>query len=453
MNCKVRFAPSPTGFLHIGNARIAVVNYLFAKKNNGRFLLRIDDTDAIRSKKEYEDSIIEDLAWLGIEYDETFRQSERKERYDEIKNNLVADGVLYKCYESQEELEYKRKVSLSKGIPPVYDRHSLTLTDEQKQKFESDGVPSYWRFKLPNKIVSWDDIILGEISYDLNNVSDPVVIKADGTYLYSFSSVVDDSDSGVTHIIRGQDHVTNTAVQIAMFDKISKNKFNAKFAHLSLFVNKDGSQFSKRLGSMNLGDLRKRGIDPMAISNLLATLGSSLDVSSFQNMDDLIEYFDIRKFSANSPKFDIDDVLKLNGKIIRSKPYKDIKKFGLSEDAFEVIKDNIENYNDFKTWKDILKPGYISNYVPNAQGKKLLETAISELENVVELDNESSVKFLERLKSAAGVSGKELYIPLRESLTNMEHGPNITQLFTLFGKKETQRRFASTVLKSKEICR
>ena len=434
MNCKVRFAPSPTGLMHVGNARIAIINHLFCKKNHGKFLFRIDDTDVLRSKKEYEDAIKQDMEWLGIGYDETFRQSERLWRYKEVMESLISSGNLYKCYETTEELEYKRKLSISKGRPPVYDRASLNLTKKEIENYEKEGRASYWRFRLPDKIVSWDDLILGKVSYDLNSVSDPVIIKADGTFLYTYSSVVDDFDSKITHIIRGQDHVTNTAIQIAMFDEISKGKYNVDFAHLSLLVNKDGSQFSKRLGSMNLGDIRKNGVDAMTICDVLATFGSSLDTIPFTNMDDLVDYFDISKFSTNSPKFDIDDIYKFNKKILHLKSFDDVRNYGLSEQQYKVVKDNIESYNDFETWKSIFSTSFKPDYNPNEKEKLILQKFADKSQN-------NDVKSIcDEIKSDLNITNKELFHTLRKSLTGLEYGPNIFELIELIGTQEILRR-------------
>ncbi len=442
MNCKVRFAPSPTGLMHVGNARIAIINHLFCRKNGGRFLFRIDDTDAVRSKKEYEDAIREDMAWLGIGYDETFRQSERLDRYREVMDRLISDGFLYKCYETPEELEYKRKLAISKGKPPVYDRTALSLTDAKVESYEKEGRLPYWRFKLPNKTVSWNDIILGEVSYDLNSVSDPVIIKADGTFLYSFSSVVDDFDSGITHIIRGQDHVTNTAMQMAMFDEISKSSYHVNFAHLSLLVNKDGSQFSKRLGSTNLGDIRKQGIDPMAICDVLATLGSSLDTVPFSKIGDLVNYFDITKFSKNSPKFDIDDIRKINCKILRSKPYNEVKHFGITEAEYGVIKGNIETYNDFKIWSNILSKTFNSSYKPNTEEVIALKTLANKICSLNELTRESLRNLIQLTRNELCISDRALYYPIQKMLTDLNNGPNVIDIMQLLGKEEVLRRIA-----------
>ena len=440
MNCKVRFAPSPTGFMHVGNARIAIINHLFCRKNNGKFLFRIDDTDVLRSKKEYEDAIKADMNWLGIGYDETFRQSERLERYHEVMEKLIADGFLYKCFETPEELEYKRKLAISKGKPPVYDRASLTLTDAEVKAYEQEGRTPYWRFKLPNKTVSWNDLILGEISYDLNSVSDPVIIKADGTFLYTYSSVIDDFDSGITHIIRGQDHVTNTAIQIAMFDEISKGTYQVSFAHLSLLINKDGSQFSKRLGSTNLGDIRAQGVEPMAILDLLATLGSSLDTIPFTNIDDLIKYFDISKFSANSPKFDIEDIFKISRKILHSKPFSEVAHFGIGEPAYEVIRGNIDSYNDFSVWREILQNGFKSKFMPTPEEAKVLRSLSKKLEQLQEFSKSSIENALNAVKIELNITKQELYHPIRKILTSLDKGPNIVDIIILLGKNETLQR-------------
>ncbi|MBR1479352.1 MAG: glutamate--tRNA ligase [Alphaproteobacteria bacterium] len=440
MSCKVRFAPSPTGFMHIGNARIAIVNYLFCKKNNGKFLFRVDDTDAIRSKKEYEDAIKADLEWLNIRYDETFRQSDRLSRYQDVLDILAAKGLAYRCFETPEELEYKRKLAISKGNPPVYDRSALKLTSNEIAKLDAENVPSYWRFKLPEKSISWHDFVLGDISYDLRSVSDPVIMKADGTFLYTFSSVVDDFDSGITHIIRGQDHVTNTAMQIAMFDEISDGKYHVNFAHLSLLVNKDGSQFSKRLGSSNLRDIREQGIDPMAIFDLLATLGTSMDTKPFTKLDDLIEYFDIEKFSSNSPKFDIEDIYKINRKILRSKSYVEVSHLGLSEAAYELVKDNITSYNDFAEWRTVLSSSYKSAFSPTAEDMEALKLFSEKLGTLNNPTEDEVKEAFNHVGKTLGISGKGLYHPIRQALTGMDQGPNLTSIIKLLGKAETLRR-------------
>lgn len=433
---KVRFAPSPTGFMHIGNSRIAIINYLFCRKNNGHFLFRIDDTDVERSKKEYEDVIRKDLDWLGIKFDSFFRQSERVNRYQEVQQKLIDQGLLYKCYETPEELEYKRKLAIGKGKPPVYDRASLNLSLEAQKELEQQGIKPYWRFKLPEQIVSWNDLIMGPISYDLKSLSDPVIAKSDGTYLYSFSSVIDDFDSGITHIIRGQDHTTNTAIQIALFNAIAGQPHKINFAHLSLLVNKDGSEFSKRLGSLNLGNLRDQGIEPMTICDLMATFGSSLDVRPFSSMSDLIAYFDLSKFSTNSPKFNIEEVFALNKKVLHKYSFEQVCRKGIQieEEAFNIVHENIEKLSDFKHWQDIFS-SHFKNQTELTQSEK--RTAEICLKIVTEKGTDD---LMNNLKAETGLKGVDLFMPIRKALTGLDHGPNINEIINKLGTEEITRR-------------
>ena len=443
INCKVRFAPSPTGYMHIGNARVAIINYLFCKKNNGKFLFRIDDTDSQRSKKEYEEAILNDLKWLGIKYDETFRQSSRLGRYNEMLKKLYECGLVYRCFETPEELEFKRKRAILKGQPPVYDRAALELTQSQVDELNASGIPSYWRFKLPYKTISWDDLVLGKVSYALSNISDPVIAKSDGTFLYSFCSVIDDLDSNITHILRGQDHVTNTAAQIAMIEAISDRSCSINFGHFSLLINKDGSQFSKRLGSLNLRNLREAGVDPMAIWNLLATLGTSKDTKIFLNLDELADYFDLSVFGTNSPKFDMSQLLLLSKKIIRSLSYDDMKNrlnIKMSEMQFNVIKDNIENYNDLLKWEQILRPGY----TPTAEisQRNVIKCFLNYLDRNTgeKLTPEIATNLLNQISSDTNTTGKELYLPIQMAILGLDKGPRLVDTITLFTKDEISRR-------------
>ncbi|MDR1488256.1 MAG: glutamate--tRNA ligase [Holosporales bacterium] len=437
MNCKVRFAPSPTGYMHIGNARIAIINYLFCKKNKGHFLFRLDDTDTQRSQEIYEQSIVKDLSWLGIFYDSTFKQSSRFGRYDEIKNKLIEKGSIYPCYETEEELEYKRRLAITKGKPPIYDRSSLSSSN---YPVTADSPPVYYRFKLPDQTITWNDLVFGKISYDLKNVSDPIIIKADGTYLYTFSSIIDDFDYNITHIIRGQDHITNTAVQLAILNEISENKpINIEFAHLSLLINKDGSQFSKRLGSLNLGDLQKKEILPITIINMMATLGSSIDTIPFTSVDKVIENFELSKFSSNSPKFSIDELFLLNKKVLHNYSYEEID-FDIDRNVFDLVHQNVEKMSDLEMWKNIFLEDFRSDYVPqNENEKKVIKTTL-ELLDIHILDN-----LLDKLKSATGISGKDLYMPLRLALTGIEHGPNIVNIIKILGVPQVKTRLQNYI--------
>jgi glutamyl-tRNA synthetase len=429
--------------MHIGNARIALINYLFSRKHNGHFLFRIDDTDTERSRMEYEDSIKKDLEWLGISYDSSFRQSERTHRYEKIKNLLIEKELLYKCFESQEELEYRRKLAIGKGQMPVYDRASLKLSESEQNNLENSGILPYWRFKLPdNQIISWDDMIMGDISYSLKNVSDPVIVKADGTYLYTFTSIIDDFDYDITHIIRGQDHVTNTSVQIAILNAISEDARSINFAHLSLLINKDGSQFSKRLGSLSLGDLRGEGIEPMSISSLLATLGSSLDTVPFSSMEDLIRYFDISKFSSNSPKFDVDELFKLNKKVLHKYSYEEIfDKIGdgkcPSKSVFDLVHENVEKMSDFEMWKHVFSDNFRCEFEFADEERKILLVA----HDLLEEHNIDS--WIQRLKETTRADGKNLYMPLRIALTGLQHGPNLVDIVKKLGISKTKQRISA----------
>jgi glutamyl-tRNA synthetase len=291
---KVRFAPSPTGYLHVGNARAALVNFLFARHEAGKFLLRLDDTDTERGKPEYEQGIYDDLRWLGITWDETARQSDRFARYAEIAEKLKASGRLYPCFEGEDELASKRAALVKRKLPPVYDRGALKMTTEQRAAAEANGKTPYWRFKLSDGAASWNDLVLGSRTIKLGTVSDPVLIRADGSPLYTFTSVVDDADMGITHIIRGEDHVSNTAVQIDLFQAITKAPV-PRFAHLPLISGGDGEKLSKRIGSISLKSLRKDGIEPGAITSYLARLGTNKDPAPLP-LDDLVASVSLSDF-------------------------------------------------------------------------------------------------------------------------------------------------------------
>lgn len=442
---KVRFAPSPTGFMHIGNARVAIINYLFCQQNQGHFLFRIDDTDKQRSKMEYEDAIKRDLKWLGINWDSFFRQSERMNRYYEVLAQLHQQGIIYKCYETPEELEFKRKKSILKGIPPVYDREALTLSDQQQRELEQQGKKPYWRFKLPDKNIMWNDLVLGQVNYELKNISDPVITKSDGTFLYSFCSIIDDLDSGITHILRGQDHVTNTSAQIAMMEAITKQSCDIQFAHFSLLTNKDGSQFSKRLGSMNLHDIKQNGIDPMAICDLLATLGTSKSTLPLDNMQDLVKYFDITSFSTNSPKFNLDDLFLINKKIIRKRTVEEINNslnINLTSDQINIIRNNVDNYNDYIMWNNILTVGYKPDVIIPDTDSDVIKEFINQLEscNCIKLTIEEAKSILKKVGITTDKKGKNLYMPIQLAILGINHGPHLWDSLTLFDIKELLSR-------------
>ncbi|MES2970408.1 MAG: glutamate--tRNA ligase, partial [Pseudomonadota bacterium] len=314
-----RFAPSPTGFIHVGNLRTALMNYMIARKSGGTFILRLDDTDQERSKQEYADGIMQDLEWLGLHWDRVEKQSLRMDRYREAADQLRANGRFYECFETPVELDLKRKKLLNMGRPPVYDRASLALDEAGREKMRAEGREGYWRFQLDQQRIEWADGILGPISIDAASVSDPVLIRADGQVLYTFASSVDDIDMGVTFIVRGADHVTNTATQIQIMQALGGTP--PSFAHHSLLTGPQGEALSKRLGTLSLRDLRAQGIEPMALLSLMARLGSSQPVELFTSMDDLIAGFDVGTFGAAPTKFDSDDLFPLTRAYVQSLPF------------------------------------------------------------------------------------------------------------------------------------
>ena len=320
---RVRFAPSPTGYLHVGNARIALANALFARRHQARFLLRIDDTDAERSRPEFEQAIEHDLAWLGIAWDETFRQSDHLAHYAAAADRLRASGRLYPCFESEEELRFKREARARRGQAPVYDRAMLKLTPEQRAQAEANGKSPYWRFKLSDSTVEWNDLVLGRRSVKLTAVSDPVLIRADGSYLYTFTSVVDDIESQVSHVIRGEDHITNTGVQLDVFSALNFNPSRLTFAHLPLLIDSDGGKLSKRLDGLSLRALRQDGVEPAAIVAYLARLGTS-DSPEIASLDTLAASHDFSRVSRASPRFDVRQLLALNRRVLQSASFESV---------------------------------------------------------------------------------------------------------------------------------
>jgi len=442
MTVKVRFAPSPTGYLHIGNIRTALINWLFAKQNNGHFLLRSDDTDLERSTKEYEDAIQQDLAWLGMPHDSFFRQSERFARYDEVRDKLITMGRLYPCYETPEELEFKRKRQLGRGEPPRYDRAALKLTKEEIAVFENEGRKPHYRFLLKAKDVAWHDLVRGPTHFGPDTLSDPVLVRADGAYLYTLTSVVDDVDTNITHILRGEDHVTNTAVQVQLFEALGRDLTTLHFAHTTLLMDKDGSSLSKRLGSLGMKQLRDEGIDPMAICSLLARLGTSQPIHAFLNMDELASQFDLSTFSRNAPRFDIDELKELNHKLMTHMPFSAIhpklKNMGygdFSEKEWDLFKGNIESVSDYTLWHDIFH-GEIS--APTELDKDFIKQALTLLPNAI--TETTWQEWTTALKEATGRKGKELFMPLRQALTGQDHGPEMKEILPLLGYEKVKAR-------------
>lgn len=438
---KVRFAPSPTGKIHVGNVRAALLNWLFARKEGGVFMLRSDDTDQARSTKEFEGGIFRDLAWLGLEHQEFARQSERFDLYDQAARWLKDQNLLYPCYESAEELDRKRKLQRARGLPPVYDRAALDLTSEQRSDYESEGRRPHWRFKLSQLPVSWEDLIRGSVTVDTAAVSDPVLIREDGQYLYTLPSCVDDVDLGITHVIRGEDHVTNTATQVELFRRlISFNGDGAmpSFAHHSLLVGADGQGLSKRLGSLSIDALRAQGIEPQAITSFLARLGTSDPVSPHTDIDDLVEGFSFSKMGRAPARFDLDEMKQLNAKILHETPFANVadrlKSMAVNEDLWESVKGNIEKLSDAADWLAVVH-GEIE---PVIGDKPYTDEAAAFVPD--DLDESSWATLVEQLKDKTGRKGKQLFMPLRLALTGQEHGPDMSVLFRMIGAEKARAR-------------
>jgi glutamyl-tRNA synthetase len=437
MSVKVRFAPSPTGKLHLGNIRAALVNWLYCCQQGGEFILRIDDTDRARSTKENEDAIKEDLKWLGINWHDTFRQSERFDRYNAVVEKLKAEGRLYPCYETSDELDMKRKIQLGRGQPPVYDRSALSLSAEEVAAFEAEGRTPHWRFKLdiPARI-DWSDKIRGFVSIDMASVSDPILIRGDGSFLYTLPSVIDDIDYGITHIVRGEDHVTNSAVQVQIFEAIGGTA--PEMAHFALLTGKGGEGLSKRYGAMSISEFRDEScLEPMAITSLIARVGTSEPIEAFASIDPLIDGFDFGKFGRATAKLDPDELNWLNTKILRMTPYADLKDRldGIDEAFWTVIQPNINKLSDVKDWLSIIN-GPVTPVIEDADHIAKTRALLPD----GELNADSWGEWTGKIKAETGVKGKALFMPLRQALTGQNHGPDMGTLLPLIGRDKVLAR-------------
>jgi glutamyl-tRNA synthetase len=441
MTVKTRFAPSPTGLIHVGNARTALINWLFAKKHGGTFLLRFDDTDKERSKAEYAAAIETDLNWLGTPPDEIAHQSARFDRYDDIADGLRKSGRLYACYETPDELDTKRKRQRLRGLPPVYDRAGLNLSDAEKSALESEGRRPHWRFQLEDRAVTWNDLIRGDQSIDAASLSDPVLIRADGTYLYTLPSVVDDIDFAVTHVIRGEDHVANTGVQIQIFEAL--NAKSPVFAHHNLLTGTDGRGLSKRLGALSIGALRDDGLEALAVASHAATIGTSDPVAPHLSMDELSDLFEFSKISRAPARFDEAELLGLNAKLLHITNYESVKG-RLSQQGIEdgeafwnAVHGNIERLDEVAMWWKIVD----GNITPDIAAEDLEFCAQArELLPPEQWNAETWKEWTSALKAATGRKGKPLFMPLRKALTGLEHGPELAGLLPLIGRDRSEQR-------------
>ena len=429
-----RFAPSPTGYIHVGNLRTALMNYLIARKSGGTFILRLDDTDRDRSKQEYADGIMQDLDWLGLHWDRVEKQSLRMDRYREAADALRASGRFYECFESPVELDLKRKKQLNMGRPPVYDRTSLHLTDAQKAAFRADGRQGYWRFLLNQARIEWPDGIIGPVSIDAASLSDPVLIRADGQVLYTFASSVDDIDMGVTFIVRGSDHVTNTATQIQIMQAMGGTP--PSFAHHSLLTGAKGEELSKRLGVLALRDLREAGVEPMALLSLMARLGSSKPVELAGSMDELIAGFDVGSFGAAPTKFDAEDLWPLTRHHVQARAFAEvaaqIADLGVPADQAEafwaVAKGNITTRADLAQWWALFRDG--AEPLVDDEDRDFVAQALTLLPPRP-WSHATWAEWTEAVKLATGRKGKGLFRPLRRALTGRDAGPEMADVMPL----------------------
>jgi glutamyl-tRNA synthetase len=429
-----RFAPSPTGYIHVGNLRTALMNYLIARKSGGTFILRIDDTDPERSKQEYVDAIMADLDWLGLHWDRVERQSLRMDAYAEAKERLVGMGRLYEAFETPLELDLKRKKQLNMGKPPVYDRAALALSAAERDGLRAERGAGVWRFMLDQERIEWTDGILGPISIDAASVSDPVLIKADGQVLYTFASVVDDVEMGVTHIVRGADHVTNTATQIQIIRAIGGTP--PEFAHHSLLTGPQGEGLSKRLGALSLRDLRAAGVEAEALLSLMARLGSNQPVELRASLDEIAEGFDVSQFGAAPTRFDAEDLWPLTARHLATLPVSavasEIAALGIpageAEPFWLAIRDNLGSRKDIARWWDVVTKG--AEPAIAAEDADFVAQAMALLPEGP-LDGGSWGKWTDAVKAATGRKGKGLFMPLRKALTGAERGPEMAALLPL----------------------
>lgn len=448
----VRFAPSPTGKIHIGNARTALLNWLYARKRGGTFILRYDDTDKERSKQEFADAILTDLRWLGIEPDRIERQSARFARYDAVARELREAGLLYACYETPDELERQRKRRLARGLPPVYDRSALKLTGEDHARFAQEGRKPHWRFLLKNYESDpfetartdsrWDDIIKGPQTADLASLSDPVLVRADGTYLYTLPSCIDDFDMGVTHVMRGDDHVTNTAVQLKIFEALGADVPPA-FGHHNLLQDKSGAGLSKRLGSLSIESLRGEGYEPGAVASLATLIGTSLAIEPKATLDELGTLFEPEFVTKSAAKFDPDELRLLNTRLVHAMEYREAKPrlegmgIGGGEEFWNAVRANLDFFADAEKWWRALETPAAVEF--SDEDKDYLRTA-KRLLPEEPWDRSTWGIWTGALKEETGRKGKGLFMPLRRALTGLETGPELAAILPVVGRRETLAR-------------
>jgi glutamyl-tRNA synthetase len=434
----VRFAPSPTGWLHVGNVRTAIANWLFARNAGGRFLLRIDDTDLARSKPEYEEGLKADLQWLGLAWDALEKQSDRFDRYELAKQKLIADGRLYPCYETAEEIDIKRKMLVSRGLPPIYDRAALSDTDEKRTEYESQGRRPHWRFKLDHAPIVWDDMVRGRTEFDGAKLSDPVLIREDGGVLFTFATSVDDGEMGITHIIRGEDHVSNSAIQIQIMEALGHTA--PILGHMALLKMKEG-KISKREGGGDIKSLREEGILPLALMSYLSKIGTSDAIELAPGMEQLAADFAMSKLGRSMANYDPTELARLNQKLLHQLPFEQVQAqlaargIAVEEAFWEQIKPNLTTLDEVRDWWAITHQP-ITPVIDDAG----FTAQAAELLPVGEWGAQSWNEFVNAVKDKTGRKGKELFMPLRKALTGMEHGPEMQVVFSLLGRERAEKR-------------
>jgi glutamyl-tRNA synthetase len=441
----VRFAPSPTGRIHIGNARTALFNYLFAKKRGGVFVLRFDDTDLERSRAEYAQAIEADLNWLGVAPDVIVRQSQRFALYDAAMRRLAEMGRIYACYETQEELDRKRKRAIARGQPPVYDRAGLKLSAEERADLEAQGRKPHWRFRLDQEIVEWTDLARGPCRIDCASLSDPVMVREDGAYLYTLPSVVDDVELGITHVIRGEDHLTNTAVQIQLFRALAPDGRAPDFAHHNLLAAASGEGLSKRSGALSLGGLREAGMEALAVAALAVLTGSSDNVQPVASLMELADIADVAHASHHAAKFDEAELAALTARTLHALPFTQARErlaalgvSGAQAEAFWLaVRPNLARLADAAEWREIVF-GDASGVIEDAD---FVRTAAQALPPEP-WDASTWKTWTDAVKSATGAKGRALFHPLRLALTGRDSGPELAALLPLIGRARALKRLS-----------
>ena len=440
-----RFAPSPTGRLHVGNIRTALHNWMLARQAGGSFILRIDDTDAERSREDYVEAIRADLTWLGLTWDREERQSARLDRYEAAFEALRAAGRIYPCYESAQELDVKRKIQLSRGLPPIYDRAALKLTDAERAAKEAEGTAPHWRFLLDHaEPITWEDGIRGPQKFDPAQLSDPVIRRADGSWLYMMPSAIDDIDMGVTQVLRGEDHVSNTAVQIQIFTALYAAQSSAAkplpaFAHEALLVGREG-KLSKRLGSLGCDAFRERGIEPEAIIALLARLGTSQPVEPIADRAALVAGFDLATFGRAPAKFDEEDLERLNAGLVHQLPFEAVAARlpeGMDAAGWHAVRPNIAHVGEAADWWRLVT-GPVEQPAFSGEDKAFL----AEAARALAWGDDPWSALTATLKETTGRKGRALFLPLRQALTGMDHGPDMGELLPLIGEAEVRARLS-----------